>query len=64
MLKETTINDKNNNKIISKLHQVHFKVNIAEKCENIHFFFNSTRLVMQLTSAWAPMAKFQYIIGL
>ena len=37
MLKETTNNDKNNNKIISKLHQVHFKVKIAEKCENIHF---------------------------
>ena len=37
MLKETTINDKNNSKAIAKLHQGHFKVKIAKKCENNHF---------------------------
>ena len=30
MLKETTINDKNNNKIIAKLHQVYFKVKMYQ----------------------------------
>ena len=38
MLKETTINEKNNTKVIAKLHQVYFKVKVAKKCENIHFF--------------------------
>ena len=37
-LKETTNNDKNNTKVIAKLHQVHFKVKISKKCEHIHFF--------------------------
>ena len=49
MLKDTTINDKNNIKVIAKLHQGHFKVKIAKKCENINFLSNSTWLVMQLT---------------
>ena len=30
-LKETTLNDKNNTKVIAKLHQGHFKVKIAKK---------------------------------
>ena len=37
MLKETTIDNKNNTKAITKLHQGHFKVKMAKKCENIHF---------------------------
>ena len=49
MHRETTIIDKNNTKVIAKLHQVHFKVKIAKQCENIPFISNSTRLVMQLT---------------
>ena len=31
MLKETTIYDKNNTNVITKLHQGHFKVEIAKK---------------------------------
>ena len=31
MLKETTINDMNNTKVIEKLHQGHFKVKIPKK---------------------------------
>ena len=50
MLKETTINDKNNTKVILNLHQGHFKVKIAKKSENIHFF-NSVQQCE--TSAWA-----------
>ena len=46
MLKEATIHDKNNTKVIEKLHQGHFKVKIAKK---IHFLSNSTRLVVQFT---------------
>ena len=49
MLKETTINDKNNIKVIAKLHQGHFKVKIEKNCKNINFLSNSTRLVVQLT---------------
>ena len=49
MLKETTINDKNNIKVIAKLHQGHFKVKIEKNCENINFLANSTRLVVQIT---------------
>ena len=41
MLKETTINDKNNIKVIAKLHQGHFKVKIEKNCENINFLLNS-----------------------
>ena len=37
MHRETTIIDKNNTKVIAKLHQVHFKVKIAKQCENIPF---------------------------
>ena len=44
MLKETTINDKNNIKVIAKLHRGHFKVKIEK-----NFLSNSTRLVVQLT---------------
>ena len=40
---ETTIIDKNNTKVIAKLHQVHFNVKIAKECENIPF------IMMQLT---------------
>ena len=40
MLKETTINDKNNTKVILNLHQSHFKVKIAKKSESIHFFIS------------------------
>ena len=49
MLKETTINDKNNIKVLAKLHQGHFKVKIEKICENINFLSNSTRLVVQIT---------------
>ena len=49
MLKETTINNKKNIKVIAKLHQGHFKVKIEKNCENINFLSNSTRLVVQLT---------------
>ena len=49
MLKETTINDKNNTKVISKVYQGNFKVKIANTIENIHFLSNSTRLEVQLT---------------
>ena len=38
MLKETTINDKNNTKIILNLHQGHFKVKIAEKSEYMNLY--------------------------
>ena len=48
MLKETTINDKNNIKVVAKL-QGHFKVKIKKNCENINFLSNSTRLVVQIT---------------
>ena len=47
-LKETTINDENNIKVIAKLHQDHFKVKIIFFCENINFLSNSTWLVVQL----------------
>ena len=50
MLKETTINDKNNTKVILNLHQGHFKVKIENKSKNIHFF-NSVQQCE--TSAWA-----------
>ena len=36
MLKMTTVNDKKNTKVIGKLHQSHFKVEIAKKGENIY----------------------------
>ena len=49
MRKETTIKDKNNIKVIAKLHQGHFQVKIEKNCENINFLSNSTRLVVQLT---------------
>ena len=49
LLKETTINDNNNTKVIAKLHQGHFKVKTTKKCENIRFLSNSTKLVVQLT---------------
>ena len=39
MLKETTIIDKNNTKVILNLHEVYFKVEITKKSENIHFFY-------------------------
>ena len=36
MLKETTIHDKNNTKVILNLHQGHFKVKIAKKaCSSV-----------------------------
>ena len=34
---ETTIIDKNNTKVIAKLHQGYFNVKIAKECENIPF---------------------------
>ena len=51
MFKETTINDNYNTKVIAKLPQGHFKVKVAKKCENVQFFSNSKRLVVQLTTA-------------
>ena len=37
MHRETTINDKNNTKVIAKLRQVHLKDKITKQCENIPF---------------------------
>ena len=47
MLKETTINDKNNTKVILNLHQGHFKVKIAKKNLKI--------------SAWAKYLFAEYV---
>ena len=41
MLKETTINDKNNTKVILNLHQGHFKVKIAKKNLKISTFLSA-----------------------
>ena len=42
MHKETTINDKNNTKVIAKLHQVHFKVKIAKNVKiSLYIKFNA-----------------------
>ena len=38
MLKETTINDKNNIKVIPKLHQGHFKVKIEKNVKKSTFY--------------------------
>ena len=38
MHKETTINDKNNTKVIAKLHQVHFKVKIEKNVKISPFY--------------------------
>ena len=54
MPKETTINDKNNTKVIAKLHQVHFKVKIEKKCQNIYFFikFNAVNEAINYYKDW------------
>ena len=38
MLEDTTINDKNNTKVIAKLHQGYFKVKIAKKLKVSTFY--------------------------
>ena len=38
MLEDTTINDKNNTKVIAKLHQCYFKVKIAKKMKVSTFY--------------------------
>ena len=44
MLKETTLNDKNNTKVIAKLHQVHFKVKIAKNYVKTSTFYKIQRV--------------------
>ena len=41
MLKETTINDENNTKVILNLHQGHFNVKIAKKNMKISTFLSA-----------------------
>ena len=61
MLKKTTINDKNNIKVIAKLHQGHFKVKKEKNCENINFLSISTRLVVQLNITKADFETLLFI---
>ena len=58
MLKETTMNDKNNTKVILNLHQGHFKVKIAKKSKNINFFISKQQCE---TSAWAKYLFAEYV---
>ena len=58
MLKYTTINDRNNTKVILNLHQGHFKVKIAKQSENIHFFISVQQYE---TSAWANYLFAEYV---
>ena len=58
MLKETTINDKNNTKVMLNLHQGHFKVKIAKKSGNNHFFISVQQCE---TSAWAKYLFAEYV---
>ena len=58
MLKETTINDKNNTKVILNSHQGHFKVKIAKKSEIIHFFISVQQCE---TAAWAKYLFAEYV---
>ena len=48
MLKETTINDKNNTKVILNLHQGHFKVKIAKQSEIFTFLSACSSVKHQL----------------
>ena len=53
MHKETTINDKNNTKVIAKLHQVHFKVKIAKKVKiSLFIKFNSVSEAINYYKDW------------
>ena len=58
MLKETSINTKNNTKVILNLHQGNFMIKIAKKSENIHFFLSVQQCE---TSAWSKYLFAKYV---